>query len=74
MRKKLPICIQTFLEIREDGCYYVEKTSFTQQMIEQGKYYFLSRPQRFGNPQNIRIIDRLISELEERMIPHNERN
>ena len=47
-RKKLPIGIQTFREIREDDCYYVDKTGFAQQLIKQGKAYFLSRPRRFG--------------------------
>ncbi|AGX87536.1 ATP-binding protein [Candidatus Symbiobacter mobilis] len=47
-RKKLPIGIQTFREIIEDGHYYVDKTSYALQLIEQGKYYFLSRPRRFG--------------------------
>ena len=48
MRKKLPIGIQTFREIREEGYYYVDKTCFARQLIGQGKYYFLSRPRRFG--------------------------
>ena len=48
MRKKLPIGIQTFREIREEGYYYVDKTGFARQLIDQGKYYFLSRPRRFG--------------------------
>ncbi len=30
------------------GCYYVDKTAFILRLIEQGKYYFLSRPRRFG--------------------------
>ncbi len=47
-RKQLPIGIQTFREIREQGCYYVDKTDFALRLIEQGKYYFLSRPRRFG--------------------------
>ncbi|MDR1461960.1 MAG: AAA family ATPase, partial [Azoarcus sp.] len=47
-RKKLPIGIQTFREIREDNCYYVDKTAFALRMIEEGKAYFLSRPRRFG--------------------------
>ncbi len=46
--KKLPIGIQTFRIIREDNYYYVDKTGFALQLIEQGKYYFLSRPRRFG--------------------------
>jgi hypothetical protein len=47
-RKKLPIGIQTFREIREDNCYYVDKTAFALRMIREGKAYFLSRPRRFG--------------------------
>ncbi len=47
-RKKLPIGIQTFREIREGGYYYVDKTPFIHRLIEDGKYYFLSRPRRFG--------------------------
>ena len=48
MRKKLPIGIQTFREIREEAFYYVDKSAFALTLIEQGKYYFLSRPRRFG--------------------------
>ena len=48
MHKKLPIGIQTFREIREEGYYYVDKTGFARHLIDQGKYYFLSRHRRFG--------------------------
>ena len=47
-RKKLPIGIQTFAEIRREGYYYVDKTPFVSALAESGKYYFLSRPRRFG--------------------------
>ncbi len=47
-RKKLPIGIQTFREIREGGYYYVDKTPMALRLIDQGKPYFLSRPRRFG--------------------------
>jgi hypothetical protein len=47
-RKKLPIGIQTLSEIIRDGHYYVDKTALVQQLIDGGKYYFLSRPRRFG--------------------------
>ena len=47
-RKRLPIGIQTFREIREDNHYYVVKTGLIQQIVESGKHYFLSRPRRFG--------------------------
>lgn len=47
-RKKLPIGIQTFHQIREQNYYYVDKTPFALRLIAEGKYYFLSRPRRFG--------------------------
>ncbi len=47
-RKKLPIGIQTFREIREERYYYVDKTPLALRLIDEGKYYFLSRPRRFG--------------------------
>ena len=47
-RLKLPIGIQTFATLRQDGCYYVDKTALALKLIEQGNYYFLSRPRRFG--------------------------
>ncbi len=47
-RKKLPIGIQTFAKLREDDCYYVDKTGFARRLIHEGTHYFLSRPRRFG--------------------------
>ena len=47
-KRKLPIGIQTFRRIREDGCYYVDKTAHLKQLIDGGARYFLSRPRRFG--------------------------
>jgi hypothetical protein len=47
-RKKLPIGIQTFAKLREDDCYYVDKTPLALRLIEEGSVYFLSRPRRFG--------------------------
>ncbi|MBF0405773.1 MAG: AAA family ATPase [Candidatus Riflebacteria bacterium] len=46
--KKLPIGIQNFSEIRKDNFYYVDKTNFVKRLFDNGKYYFLSRPRRFG--------------------------
>ncbi|SDN71203.1 PD-(D/E)XK nuclease superfamily protein [Desulfonauticus submarinus] len=46
--KKLPIGIQTFSKLREQGCVYVDKTNFALRLIQEGEYYFLSRPRRFG--------------------------
>ena len=47
-RKKLPIGVQTFAEIRNEDYYYADKTAFCLKLSQQGKYYFLSRPRRFG--------------------------
>ena len=47
-RRKLPIGIQTFREIREEGCYYVDKTAHVRRLVDEGKHYVLSRPRRFG--------------------------
>ena len=47
-RRKLPIGIQTFREIREEGYYYVDKTAYAHRLVGEGKHYFLSRPRRFG--------------------------
>lgn len=44
----LPLGIQTFREIREEGHYYVDKIDHAARMARRGKYYFLSRPHRFG--------------------------
>ena len=46
--RKLPIGIQTFRTIREDACYYVDKTPYMRRLVEEGTHYFLSRPRRFG--------------------------
>ena len=45
---KYPIGIQNFQSLREDGYAYVDKTAFVYELAQSGKYYFLSRPRRFG--------------------------
>ena len=46
--KKLPIGLQNLREMRTQGYAYVDKTPFVAQLADQGKYYFLARPRRFG--------------------------
>ncbi|WP_456371314.1 AAA family ATPase [Thermodesulfatator atlanticus] len=46
--KKLPVGIQSFVEIRTGDFYYVDKTPFVKKLVDEGKYFFLSRPRRFG--------------------------
>ena len=45
---KYPVGIQDFGEIIRGGYVYVDKTALIWQLIDRGKYYFLSRPRRFG--------------------------
>ena len=45
---KYPIGIQNFGEVRRDGYAYVDKTALMYKLVSEGKYYFLSRPRRFG--------------------------
>ena len=46
--KKLPVGISNLREIIEEGYVYVDKSRFVYELSESGKYYFLSRPRRFG--------------------------
>jgi Predicted AAA-ATPase/PD-(D/E)XK nuclease superfamily len=46
--KMLPIGIQTLSEIRVFDGIYVDKTQLVHQLVTRGKYYFFSRPRRFG--------------------------
>ena len=43
-KRKLPLGLQTFREIREGGYYYVDKTGYIRRLVDGGKHYFLSRP------------------------------
>ena len=45
---KYPIGIQNFGEVRRNGYAYVDKTALMYKLVSEGKYYFLSRPRRFG--------------------------
>ena len=43
-----PIGIQSFEIIRKEGYAYIDKTEHIWRLATTGKYYFLSRPRRFG--------------------------
>lgn len=48
-RKLYPIGIQTFERIRKEDMFYVDKTEYVYRMTHtDGKFFFLSRPRRFG--------------------------
>ncbi len=48
MSRRLPIGIQDFRTIREQDFYYVDKTPLVRKLVDEGRFYFLSRPRRFG--------------------------
>lgn len=45
---KYPIGVQSFSEIISKQLLYVDKTEYIYRLVDRGKYYFLSRPRRFG--------------------------
>ncbi len=47
-RKRLPVGIQDFETIRSENFYYVDKTPLIRRLVDGGRFYFLSRPRRFG--------------------------
>lgn len=48
MSKIYPIGIQNFESLRKDGYFYIDKTKLVYRLAKTGRYYFLSRPRRFG--------------------------
>ena len=46
--KRFPIGVQDFAVIREDCKYYVDKTDLIYKLVKADRYFFLSRPRRFG--------------------------
>ncbi|RHO72654.1 hypothetical protein DW083_08605 [Parabacteroides sp. AF48-14] len=53
-RKKLPIGISDYKELIDEDYYYVDKTDFIRQIIEEGsKITLLPRPRRFGKTLNL---------------------
>ena len=64
-RRKLPIGIQTFRKMREDGCYYVDKTPYIRRLADGGTHYFLSRPRRFGKSLFLDTLKELFEGTEE---------
>ena len=47
------------------GCYYVDKTDHARRLVERGKYYFLSRPRRFGKTLLVDTLQKLFEGSEE---------
>ncbi len=43
-----PLSIQSFEDLRNKKCLYIDKTNYVYNLVHQGKTYFLARPRRFG--------------------------
>ena len=54
---KYPVSESSFREIRRNGFAYVDKTMYVHQLVETGKFFFLSRPRRFGKSLLISTMD-----------------
>lgn len=56
-KKKLPIGIEDFREIRNEGFYYVDKTRVIEQLLKNwGKVNLFTRPRRFGKSLNMSML------------------
>ena len=47
-QRKYPVGVQDFESLRKDCYLYVDKTAIIHDIVSRGRYYFLSRPRRFG--------------------------
>ena len=56
-RKKLPVGIENFEEIRKEGFYYVDKTGLIRDLLNNwGKVNLFTRPRRFGKTLNMSMM------------------
>jgi hypothetical protein len=57
--KQLPIGTQSFENLRQGDCLYVDKTEFIYKIATTGRIYLLSRPRRFGKSLTISTLETL---------------
>ncbi len=59
MRKKLPVGIENFEEFTTENFYYVDKTLFIAELLQNwGKVNLFTRPRRFGKSLNMSMLKR----------------
>ena len=57
MRKKLPVGIENFEEFSSEDFYYVDKTLFIKELLQNwGKVNLFTRPRRFGKTLNMNML------------------
>ena len=54
--KRIPYGMMNFVAVREDNCYYVDKTMFIEKVEKANKYFFFIRPRRFGKSLTISML------------------
>ena len=54
--KRIPYGMMNFVDVREDNCYYVDKTRFIEKVEEANKYFFFNRPRRFGKSLTLSML------------------
>ena len=65
---KYPIGIQNFESLISEGYLYIDKTDLIFRMINEGKYFFISRPRRFGKNLIVSIQEAYFSAKKELFI------
>ncbi|MDR1339101.1 MAG: AAA family ATPase, partial [Prevotellaceae bacterium] len=63
--KKLALDTQSFENLRNRECVYVDKTEIICRMIADGRVYFLSRPRRFGKSLLVSTLETLFQGRED---------
>ena len=57
LKKKLPVGIEDFEEIRTEGFYYIDKTGLIRDLLNNwGKVNLFTRPRRFGKTLNMSML------------------
>ena len=57
VKRKLPVRIESFEEIRKDDFYYIDKTAMIRNLLERwGKVNLFTRPRRFGKSLNMSML------------------
>ena len=54
--KRIPYGMMNFVAIREDNCYYVDKTRFVEKVEKANKFFFFIRPRRFGKSLTLSML------------------
>ena len=55
-RKRIPYGMMNFVTIREDNCYFVDKTCFIPAIEQANKFFFFIRPRRFGKSLTLSML------------------